>query len=231
MFGESRCQTRLSPKLFMPKHNKLARISHCLSESSRSIGTRGFSQTKYVQVFSHRGICEGKLTPEIQSKRQGLLIPASNLLTHQNSSALAARTVAPQTLILFLPDAWNGATPQREVDKTTSRSRRSLRKRITVGTECHLLLVLSFQANNFLSLFSLAALLPLRAFKCSHWLLCYEARVHSVWMFTALDSLAYRVTSWSSSFSRCPVRKYSLIWYLFYIWVLAGWPKISFTIL
>jgi len=101
MFGESRCHTRRSQKLFMPKHNKLARISHCLSESSRSIGTRGFSQTKYVQVFSHRGICECKLTPEIRSKRQGLLIPASNLLTHQNSSALAVRTVAPQTLILF----------------------------------------------------------------------------------------------------------------------------------
>jgi len=170
MFGESRCHTRRSQKLFMPKHNKLARISHCLSESSRSIGTRGFSQTKYVQVFSHRGICECKLTPEIRSKRQGLLIPASNLLTHQNSSALAVRTVAPQTLILlfFLPDAWKGATTQREVDKTTSQSRRSLKEQITVRTECHLVLVLSFQANNFLGLFSLTALLPLRAFKCSH---------------------------------------------------------------
>lgn len=101
MFGESRCQTRRTPKSFMPKHNKLARISHCLSASSRSIGTRGFSHTNMSQVFSHRGICERKLTPEIRSKRQGLLIPASNLLTHQNSSALAVRTVAPQTLILF----------------------------------------------------------------------------------------------------------------------------------
>lgn len=137
MFGESRCQIRRTPKLFMPKHNKLAPISRCLSASPLSIGTRGFSHTKYVQVFSHRGICKRKLTPEIRWKRQGLLIPASNLLTHQNSSALAVRTVAPQTLILFLPDARKGATPRREVDKTTSQSHRSLRKRITVGAECH----------------------------------------------------------------------------------------------
>ncbi len=138
MFGESRCQIRRTPKLFMPKHNKLAPIS--LSERELPI-----NRNSGLFVFAHK-ICssfQSSRRPWTQTypwnpvKTPGPSHSSLKLIDTSEQFCTGRPYSSPTTFISFLPDAWKGATPQREVAENTSQSHRSLRIRITVGAECH----------------------------------------------------------------------------------------------